>query len=308
MNLTHLARADLNLLVPLEALLRDRSVTRAAERLGLSQPALSNSLAKLRRHFDDDLLQRVGNSYVLTPLAMQLRLSLATALGAIEDVFDASVSFDPFLVEREFRLLASDYATAVLGGSIADLLQQSAPRAKLRISRFDLGTIMLNQEDLVETVDGLLLPHGFVTGLPFCDLFSDRWVGLVARENDIVGDVLTQEDVGNLTWVGTYHEVGVAGAAEWNLRMQGIQVNCSMIVDSFLALPDLVTGSTRAALIESRLVPRALASGDLRVVELPNGNAHALVEALWWHPSRNEDPENRWFRTVVSEAGRQVSA
>ena len=105
----NLASLDLNLLVSLDALLQERSVTRAATRMGLSQPALSASLARLRRHFGDELLTRVGNEYRLTPLAVQLKELSRLALSGVERVFDAQTEFDPASSRREFSLLVSDY-------------------------------------------------------------------------------------------------------------------------------------------------------------------------------------------------------
>ena len=87
---------DLNLLVTLDALLRETSVTRAAGELGVSQPAVSASLRRLRRHFDDPLLRRTGNTYALTPLAMQLKEYTGLATHAAQRVFEARPAFDPF--------------------------------------------------------------------------------------------------------------------------------------------------------------------------------------------------------------------
>src|SRR6476469_443535 len=104
-----LSRVDLNLLIALDTLLRERSVTQAAAQLGLSQPALSASLARLRRYFDDELLTRVGNKYELTPLATVLLDRTGAALAATAEVFAAPVHFDPATSEREFELYVSDY-------------------------------------------------------------------------------------------------------------------------------------------------------------------------------------------------------
>jgi DNA-binding transcriptional LysR family regulator len=103
----NLGNLDLNLLVSLDALLEQRSVTRAAEQMGLSQPALSASLARLRRHFGDELLSRVGNTYRLTPLAVQLRPRVRLALDGVERVFSAQPDFDPAESTREFSVLVS---------------------------------------------------------------------------------------------------------------------------------------------------------------------------------------------------------
>src|SRR3954466_7494989 len=116
----NIASLDLNLLVSLDALLQERSVTRAAARMGLSQPALSASLARLRRHFGDELLARTGNEYRLTPLAAQLKPRVRLALEGVERVFTAQPEFDPSESTREFSVLLSDYASALLGSALAE--------------------------------------------------------------------------------------------------------------------------------------------------------------------------------------------
>src|SRR3954471_5661604 len=128
-----LSNLDLNLLVSLDALLDQRSVTRAAQQLGLSQPALSASLGRLRRHFGDELLSRTGNEYRLTPLAAQLKPRVRLALEGVERVFTAQPEFHPGESTREFSVLLSDYACAVLGDSLAALMADEAPQARLRL-------------------------------------------------------------------------------------------------------------------------------------------------------------------------------
>src|SRR3954451_17866462 len=128
----NLASLDLNLLVSLDALLQQRSVTKAAAQMGLSQPALSASLARLRRHFGDELLTRAGNEYGLTPLAVQLRDMARVALTGVERVFTEQNDFEPMSSIREFSLLISDYGLAVLRYTLAALLAEEAPTARLR--------------------------------------------------------------------------------------------------------------------------------------------------------------------------------
>ena len=126
----NLANLDLNLLVTLDALLEQRSVSKAAEQIGLSQPAVSAQLARLRRHFGDDLLARFGNQYRLTPLAIQLRSRVRTAVTGVERVFAAEPDFNPASTSREFSLVMSDYGVAVLGPLLAaELATEIAGRA-----------------------------------------------------------------------------------------------------------------------------------------------------------------------------------
>src|SRR4051812_42482146 len=180
----NLARLDLNLLVSLDALLQQRSVTRAAAQMGLSQPALSASLARLRRHFDDELLTRVGNDYRLTPLAVQLRELVRVALSGVERVFTAQPGFDPASSTREFSVLVSDYVVVVLGHAVARLLAEEAPHTRLRLTPHSPAMVDTAHQVLL-SADLLLLPHGFVSDLSHRDLYRDEWVCVVAADNPV---------------------------------------------------------------------------------------------------------------------------
>src|SRR3954447_14837259 len=199
-----LANLDLNLLVSLDALLDQRSVTRAAQQLGLSQPALSASLARLRRHFGDELLARTGNEYRLTPLAVQLKPRVRLALEGVERVFTAQPEFDPGVSTREFSVLMSDYAAAVLGSSVAALLSAEAPAARLRIAH-NTPDAVDRADQTLQTTDLLVLPHGFITDLPHADLIRDRWVLLVSADNPDVGETVSLDQLQTIPWVATYY-------------------------------------------------------------------------------------------------------
>jgi hypothetical protein len=153
----NLSRLDLNLVVALRALLEERNVTRAGERIGLSQPAMSAALSRLRRHFDDELLARTGNSYELTPLGTALRDRSATACDLLERVFSSQADFDPAAETREFTLLASDYGAAVFGAALARALHQEAPGIRLTFQH-PAPSVVENAAAVLSTVDGLLLP------------------------------------------------------------------------------------------------------------------------------------------------------
>src|SRR5689334_2396942 len=123
----HLANLDLNLLVALRELLRARNVTRAAARIGVSQPAASAALSRLRRHFDDELLVRGRSGYALSPLAMQLADQVETVCAAAERLFATGSKFDPATSRREFTLVMADYTIAVLGTAVSAAIGRDAP-------------------------------------------------------------------------------------------------------------------------------------------------------------------------------------
>jgi DNA-binding transcriptional LysR family regulator len=301
----NLASLDLNLLVSLDALLQQRSVTRAAAQMGLSQPALSASLARLRRHFGDELLTRVGNEYRLTPLAAQLRELARLALSGVERVFTAQPQFDPASSTREFSLLISDYGVAVLGDAVAGLLAEEAPGTRLRFSANTPGMVDRAEQVLLST-DLLVLPHGFVTDLAHADLYRDEWVCLVSADNPAVGDELTVDQLQTLPWVVSYHGPTASTPAARQMRMLGIEPRVQVITENFLTVPALVAGTSRIALLQRRLVDRLPADVGVRALPCPF-EAGPLVEAMWWHPAFDDDPEHAYLRDVVVRASAQAT-
>lgn len=296
----NLARLDLNLLVALDALLQERSVTRAAERLGLSQPAVSAQLSRLRRHFHDELLARTGNQYRLTPLALRLKERVRVALSGVERVFAAEPDFDPAASTREFSLLMSDYGVAVLAPGIAALLAEEAPAARLRFPANTPKMVDEVPQSLVNT-DLLVIPHGFVEDLSHRDLYLDEWVCLVAADNAEVGAALTVEQLETMPWVVTYHGPTASTPAARQMRMLGIEPHVQVVTETFLTVPGLVAGTNRIALLQRRLADRI--PGELGVRALPCPvEVGPLVEAMWWHPMYDEDPEHRYLRDVVVRA------
>jgi DNA-binding transcriptional LysR family regulator len=296
----NLASLDLNLLVSLDALLQERSVTRAAARMGLSQPALSASLARLRRHFGDELLSRAGNEYRLTPLAVQLRDLSRLALTGVERVFTAQAEFDPASSRREFSLLVSDYVVAVLGDSIAALLAEEAPHARLRLTASTPAAVDRADQSLLST-DLLLLPHGFLRDLSHQDLYRDEWVCVVSADNPVVRDVLTREHLETLPWVVTFHGPTADTSAARQMRMAGIELDVQVVTENFLTVPGLVAGSGRIALLQRKLADLLPFDVGIRALPCPMDVGH-IVEAMWWHPVYDDDPEHAYLRDLVLRA------
>lgn len=300
-----LRNLDLNLLPTLDALLRERNVTRAAERLGLSQPAVSAALGRLRRHFGDELLHRTANQYELTPLAQQLRAPAELALAGVHRVFEASPQFEPALSDRTFRLMMSDYATAVLGERLVRRLAEVAPHVRLALRQTEPAFVDNAAENL-RTVDGVVLPHGFLTDIPVTDLFDDTWVCVVSPDNDQVGDELTMADVAALSWVVMWDLPTAFAPAARQLRMLGVEPRVEITADSFLALPFLVAGTQRIAVLQARLAHRLAATAGVRVLPCP-WDAVPVKEGFWWHPSHRRDPAHEWLRRTLRQIGHELA-
>src|SRR6476469_1524552 len=196
---------DLNLLRALDAILDEQSVTKAAAKLGLSQPAMSASLAKLRRHFGDDLLARVGNAYEPTPLARELLEPTRTALRATERVFVREGEFDPMTSVRDFSIVMSDYCTASLGPAIARRVRERSPRSRLNVFAISPALVDAAPESM-RIHDLIVMPHGFLTDLKHRDIYEDDWACIISEDNSKVGDQITVEDLAEMPWVLTFNQ------------------------------------------------------------------------------------------------------
>lgn len=299
----NLARLDLNLVVALRALLEERNVTRAGQRIGLSQPAMSAALARLRRHFDDDLLARVGGHYELTALAQVLLDRTSTAYDVLERLFASQADFDPAEESREFKLVASDYAVAVFGTELARVVHEEAPGIRLRFAQTP-PTVVDDTATLLSATDGLFMPHGVISDFPATDLYDDRWVFVVADDHPSVEDRLTRQDLTRLPWV-TYQRTYDAPAVR-QLGMLGIEPRVEVSVDSFQLLPLLVAGTRRIALVQARLASLLAPIAAVRVLEPPY-EAVPLQEALWWHPVHTHDAAHIWLRETAARVGRRLA-
>jgi DNA-binding transcriptional LysR family regulator len=300
----NLSRLDLNLVVALRALLEERNVTRAGQRVGLSQPAMSAALARLRRHFGDDLLARVGGHYELTALGQVLLNRTSTAYDVLERLFASQADFDPARESREFKVMASDYAVAVFGTELARVVHEEAPGVRLRFTQTS-PTVVDDTATLLSTIDGLLMPHGVISDFPATDLYDDRWVFLVSADHPEIGDRLTREDLARLPWV-TYQRTYDAPAVR-QLGMLGIEPRVEVSVDSFQLLPLLVAGTRRIALVQGRLARLLAPIAAVRVLEPPY-EAVPLREALWWHPVHTHDAAHSWLRETSARVGARLAA
>ncbi|MFG7940308.1 LysR family transcriptional regulator [Streptomyces cacaoi] len=295
----NLARLDLNLVVALRALLEERNVTRAGQRVGLSQPAMSAALSRLRRHFGDDLLTRVGGRYELTALGQVLLDRTSTAYDVLERLFSSRADFDPARETREFTLVASDYAVSVFGAELARVVHREAPGIRLRFVQTP-PTVADDRATLLSAVDGLLMPHGVISGFPATDLYDDRWVFVLADDHPSLTDGLTRQDLADLPWV-TYQRTYDAPAVH-QLGMLGVEPRVEVSVDSFHLLPLLVAGTRRIAMVQARLARLLTPSAGVRVAQPPY-EAVPLQEALWWHPVHTHDAGHAWLRETAARVG-----
>lgn len=303
---------DLNLLVTLDALLEERSVTVAAQRLDVSQPTMSTALARLRRHFGDELLSRSGNRYDLTPFAARLRPQAAELVAGAERLFAVESAFDPVTAQREFSVVSSDYGLSLVAPALARLVVAGAPRCRLRLLPLTMAALE-DVDEALAAVDLLLLPKGVIDGHRHQELLTDEWVGVVATDNTEVAESLTLADLAELPWVviagGTSGPAGglEATPALRQLALLGINPRIAVVTESFQAAPLLVEGTDRVTIVQRRLAERVVSGHGLRIVNLPFP-AVPLVEAAWWHSSQMRDGGHRWLRAQLGRLAADFAA
>ncbi|MEW2357105.1 LysR family transcriptional regulator [Spirillospora sp. NPDC029432] len=300
----NLSGLDLNLLVALRALLEERNVTRAGLKIGLSQPATSAALARLRRHFSDELLVRSGNAYELTPLGTALREPAAHAYAVLERLFTSRADFDPATEERHFTLLASDYAVAVFGAALARVLHAEAPAVHLSFQHIG-PTLVEDTGALLSGVDGVLTPHGVISGFPTVELFRDEWACLVADDHPEVADRISLDDLARLPWAVYLRPFDAPITRQ--LGTMGLEPRVEISVQDFHLLPHVVAGTRRVALIQRRLA--RLLDGGTRTRALPLPfSAVPLQEAMWWHPVHTHDAAHIWLRETAARVAASLPA
>lgn len=295
---------DLNLLLALHALLEERNVTRAGRRLGLTQPAMSSSLARLRRHFGDELLIRVGNAYELTPLASGLIDSTALAVNVVDRVFSARPTFDPAESDREFTIVTSDYVVSVLGGELTRTLRERAPGVRLRFLQINVPRVD-DVDTTLRSFDGVIMPHGFISSHPSVDIYTDRWVVVADPDNPALAGGITMRHLRELPWVTTFRGPTAIASAVRELTMLGVEPRAEVVVENFHSLLLLVPGTERIALVQERLARKMEVLGGFAIHPCPY-EAMPLLEAFWYHGVHQTDPAHRWLRETLVEIGARI--
>jgi DNA-binding transcriptional LysR family regulator len=287
-----LTGVDLNLLVALDALLAERSVTRAGARLSLTQPAMSHALARLRVLFDDELLVRAGREMVPTAFALGLREPLAEALAAVERTLAARPSFDPATGERTFRVYANDYVTIVLLAPLLRALSEEAPGVRLEVtSTFTSFAELLQDEGLDVVISPGDLPGS--EGLPCETLFGDRFV-LVGGPRADLGERVSRRAFAAMPYL-VYRQGGATSFADLEMDARGIERNVALTVGSFVLVPHLLAGSAMVTMLQERLLGAIGAGHGLQVARPPVA-LDPILERAYWHPRSEADPAHRWLR------------
>lgn len=293
-------KLDLNLLVALDALLTERNVTRAGERLFLSQSAMSNALARLRQYFNDELLVPVGGKLELTPRAELLHQAVRDVLLRIDTTVAAQPEFDPAASDREFTMFVSDYSMEVLIPRLLALAAQRRSKVRLR-----LKPQVAHPHRSLENGDAdlLIIPDVFCSpDHPQERLFEDHFVCAVWKDSPLAEGEMTIE-----RYMSASHVIMRPADDElpvlekWLTSSHGLQRQIAVSTYNFGAIPFMVVGTDLIGTVHSRLVQRVLPAIAVVLKPLPLPTANFL-QAMQWHKYRTRDPGLVWLRSLLHEA------
>ncbi len=296
---------DLNLLIVLDALLKEKSITRAAHRLYVSQPAVSSALKKLRTHYSDPILTRVGRRMEMTPKAKALREPLTDLLSQIEATVTLEPGFNPSSDKRNFNIAMSGYCAEVFGIRLAREIARSTSNVQLQI-------VELAADALAETKYGHLdfcitVPasssfedSGTYRDLSSQPLFDDQFVLAADCSNDRVNDRLTVSDFLSLGYVETRFGGNMISLVEDRFRRIKTRSASRICVPSFLKALEVVSGTPMVTVAPLLLFERYEKFFKLKKVKTPI-RLPKLNETLYWHPRSDRDPAHRWLRGLIAE-------
>lgn len=290
-------RLDLNLLVALDVLIAERSVSAAAKKLHLSQPAVSGALNRLREFFRDDLLVQVGRQMVLTPKADELAYPVRDALLLIRTRITQPAGFDPATVEREFSIVASDYIFNIFLADVIAKVATLAPGVGFEIMPPEAGsTGMLERGNL----DLLITPHTHVLPHhPYKGLFEDDHA-VICWSEGAHGEGIDAEaflDAGHA--VASFGPDRLTAFSEGWFDRQSIARRIDVRVPSFTWLPLAVIGTNRVATMQRRYAEYYARSMAINVLPVPFAIPQ-LQEVIQWHSMREKDEGLQWLIELIS--------
>jgi LysR family nod box-dependent transcriptional activator len=310
--LMHFKRLDLNLLVALDALLSEQNVTRAAERLHVSQPAMSGALQRLRAYLNDPLLQAAPRHRLeLTPRARRLAGPVKELLLQIQTTLSSEPEFDPASADRYFQLAMSSYCIEILGIPLMADLCEKAPNIRCRfheLSAESLESVANGGLDFCITLAdrSLLDPESKFDNLRASEVFTDRFVLVASAKNTEVAGNLSFQSVRTMPSVEVRLFADMRSIADRVLHRYDAPTNSVAVVSSYYLAVSMVASSSLIAIVPETLAKRHAGAFDLRI-HYPEFHLPELVESVIWHASNDTDPAHVWFRERVREVGGRLT-
>jgi DNA-binding transcriptional LysR family regulator len=293
---------DLNLLKAFDALVRERAVTRAAGRIGLSQPAMSHALSRLRHLFADDLFVRTPDRMEPTARAREIAPLVSAAIEHIEAALNLGVGFDPAMSASIFTAGMAEYAEVALVGRLAEAFGRQAANATLRLTpltgaeaaaQLDSGAIdvaVAHLRTLPGHLDSMLL-------------LRDPFALLVRRGHPLAAQSLSLEAYAALDHVLVSPRGATSGAVDRALADFGLKRKIALLVATYLALPAALVASDLVATVPRRTAQQIAALAEIEITPLPIDLS--VPVSMAWHRRAASEPAQIWFRSLLIKAAKE---
>jgi len=288
---------DLNLLVAFDVLTQEQNVTRAANRLNVTQSAMSASLKRLRESFQDEILTQHGKKMIPTPFASAMQPEVAAKLSELRALIARQGRFIPASSERTFRIAASDYITAVLLVPLLKDLAEEAPAIRFTFEQPGPASqiALANAE-----IDLLLTPEIFVhPDHPYEPVFEENHVTVCCKDNPLAEQGLTPRTFTDAGHVGVSVSRKSTYAEEW-FEKRGVERRIEVLAPSFIQAPFLVPGTMRICVMHERLALFMAERLPLHILEVPF-SIPPMLEVMQFHGTRKADPGLLWLRSRIAE-------
>ncbi|GDY26716.1 LysR family transcriptional regulator [Agarivorans sp. Toyoura001] len=294
-----LGKINLNLLSALYYLLQEQSVTRAAEKMHLSQSAMSKHLAKLREVFGDPLLVRVQGQLQATPKGLALKAQVAPLLDSVENLLHQQV-FEPSLCQRTFTIATSDYVSEHLLPKVLGLIYEQAPQLNIELCNWDHTTNRLLHSGEVDL--GMTLPPKDSTELHATTLGTDRLVCLMHQQHPYLA--LNTPSVAD--YCRYPHAIITTGADKNShidryLQQQGFQRQIQFRASSYPATVQILSETRFILTLPAKIAQQLVKQRPLAIVDLPF-TVENFEYSLIWHHRNHHDPAHSWFRQQIHQA------
>ena len=293
-------KLDLNLLVALDALLDEKSVSRAANRLNITQPAMSAALTRIRDYFDDPILTQYGKRMMPTALAEKIAPDVRRLLGEIESLIAESAEFNPATSDRVFRIGTSDFVLAAIFPGLIRILAKKAPRIRLEVIQpSESLPAQLDQGD----IDLAMAPEGSLPDThPQILCFEEDHVVVGCADNPALngGSISLQDFTACGHLVVKLGNVNRHSYIENQLKHAGISRRVELTVPSFISAPELVCNTNRLAVMHRRLAKLYVQRLSIKYVEMPI-EIPPMKEMLQYHQARSEDQGLQWLIGLLKQ-------
>jgi len=287
----HITQADLNLLTALDVLLEERNVTRAADQLGLTQPAVSRILGRLRATFGDPLFVRTSRGLTPTERAREIAGPLRQNIEGLERLLLERPKFDPAGAQRRFRVAAVDYAQVTLVAPLLRRLSAEAPRIDFEVRQPSYES----ERDLDAGVLDLLImpqqPSG--PGIVWTPLYRDGYTCIVWEKNSL--RILTPARFAAMEHILVAPRERPGGIVDEVLKKSGLARRVAVQIPTFLMLPYVLIGTQRIATVPTGMAAELVRMNALRIVKPPM-QIPGFTMSQGWHEIHRHDPGHRWLR------------